>query len=494
MSINHSPRNPRVFEDVGRAQTAADFEPPDWNETRYIAAEFADEVRYWQPGAKKKSFENGDIFAYRILPEVASADCAESFPPGRRADGSLSVNAVWPINVIDKFGFERKISFIPTLPYVPSTGRYERYAGPYDNPYRLLTTWLWNHKGKRLPQGWTPLVMTTDEIAEYRKRNGLWNAFFSTLLLPLPKFRYFSYALLYRGYDTGAERDFEFDGEPFGAGPDDGLQIVSVNQQVYEDLRREYGRKARSASVGVTDEFYFPDPADPGQGTINHIRNRNYPNPVDENAGKPEGFGYFAAVESRYHRSPTQFRDVDLRLEPSFLDRYYDRWQPWWKMLAGTTGAEQVALIARYAPELRGPCERAWERHPVLMEAWQESFAGAPDDYDFRETLDLIFGANECEPGGVPEKGTSRHRPAEPEAKEPVDPPPDPVPEEMPPRRQAQTLSRVDMPDVALLAGRSRQPNTVGPLQAVGDRIRSGLFPEQEDFEDDPNDDPAVPF
>jgi hypothetical protein len=525
MSNIHQPRSPRHIVEPGRAQTAADFETPEWNEIRYIADEYAGNVRYWQPGAKKKSFENGETFAYRILPEVAPANNTELFLPTRQSDGTLSARAIWPINVIDKFGFDHKVSFIPTLPFVPTIGKYEPYSGPYDNPYRLLTGFLWSRR-KRLPKEWLPLVMTTDEITEYRKQNGLWNTFFSTLLLPLPKFRYFSYALVYRGYDVKAERDFEFDGEPFGVGMNDGLQIVSINQQAYDDLKREYARRARTASTGTIDEFYFPDPADASQGTINYVRNRSYPNPVDSSAGKSEGFGYAGAVECRYHYSATKFREVDLRLNAEFLDRYYENWQPWSQMLQSTIGAEQVRLIARIAPELKSPCEQAWDRHPVLMDAWEEAFAVAPDDYDFHETLHTVYGTNESDSVVAGETNVHRSRPSIPPSvnhgetstssesvreeahpQRQATPPTDisePPLDAMLPSPRSRTLSAIDVPETSRLSVpavlRSRQVphSTVSPLQVIGERSRRGLLAGATEFEElepefpPPSDD--VPF
>ena len=486
MNNIYQPRVPRQIEEAGRAQTAADFEPPEWNETRYIADAYVNTVRYWQPGAKKKSYDNSEIFAYRILPEVAPVHESESFLPARRSDGSLSSRAIWPVCVIEKFGFDRKISFIPTLPYVPGDGRYEPYGGLYDNPYHLLTSFLWRRKEKRLPKEWAPLVMTTDKITEYRKQHGLWNSFFSTLLLPLPKFRYFSYALLYRGYDVKTECDFEFDGLPYGLGADDGLQVVSVNQQVYGDLKREYARKARTASAGAMDEFYFPDPAAPDQGTINHVWNRSFPNPVDSSAGKQEGFGYAGAVECRYHLSATNFRETDLRLDAAFLDQYYEQWQPWPQMLRGTTGIEQVRLIARYAPELKSPCEQAWERYPVLMTAWEEAFAGAPDSYDFYETLHTIYGMNGSEPPVVPETNATRHRAQTPPPPLPasspvttmndIEEPTAPLREETPMLPRSRTLSPVDVPETIHAATRPRStPRLLSPLKAIGERNQRGL-------------------
>jgi len=481
----------RNIQNTGRAQTDADFKTPQWNGTHYIADEFADSVQHWQPGAKTGSYEDGEIFAYRILPEIADQGDSPSFFPARMTDGSLSDHTIWPVNVIEKFGFERKVSFIPTLPYVPVDEQYEPYCGPYDNPYRLLTTWLWNRKGKgkQLPKEWVPLVMTTAEINEYRKQNGLWNSLFATLLLPLPKFRYFSYALIYRGYDTKKGRDFEFNGMPFGVGPKDGLQVVSINQQAYDDLKREYARKARTASGGTMDEFYFPDPAEVNQGTINHIRNRNFPDPVNGDTGKPGGFGYAGAVESRYHLSADKFQEVDLRLSPPFLKRYYEQWQPWPSVLKGTVGIAQVKLIARYAPELKSPCEQAWEQHPALMDAWQKAFAGAPDEYDFHKTLHRIYGTTETEQQEGSEKPVRRYRGSNPPTEQGEEERTRPVPkrfqEEMPASPMVRPLPSIDTPETTRPPRAIVQP-LAGPLEAVSRFAKRGPTDLEAEY-DEPN-------
>lgn len=495
MNTDRQQERPRGIPGNVRAQTEADIELPDWNEVRYIDPEFGESVQYRQAGTKKKSFDNGEKFVYRMAPECELTDTGEvsRFPAGRDGNGFLTTGTVWPVNVIEKFGLNRKVSFIPTLPYAPIDGKYPPYSSPTSNPYHLLTTTLWRQKhSSRFPREWRPLVMTTDEIDEYRKQAGLFGSYFSQPLLPLRKWRYFSYGLIFRGYNTVTEEDFEYDGTAYGERPEHGLQLVSVNDQTFQCLQREYARRARSASTGVIDEFYYGDPSAPDQGMLNYVWNRKFPNPVDPNAGKLEGFGYAGAVENRYHTSPSQWQDVDLRLSSSFLDWYAERWRPIVQVLKGITGVEQVRLLARFAPELREPCRRAWQHHPVLMEAWEDAFYGAPVDYDFHETLDMIYGSNEPEQAvgrgpksdGLPSSPSPRDR-----DEEPGDGLREALREEMPPRPLSRTLPTVDVPGNTPLTvpGQVHLPGgPISPLNAIGRQFgRQGPagdeFPDSDD-------------
>lgn len=478
----------RDFSEPFRAQTEADLETPDWNEFRYFDPQENPDVQYWQPGTKKKSFENGETFVFRILPACRydQANDQASFPPGRNEKGLLDEGAIWPVNVVEKFGADRKVSFIPTLPYVPLNGTYPPHASPNDNPYYLLTSTLWRLKSStKLPPSWRPLVMTSEEINEYRKKAKLFGAFHSQLLLPLPKWRYFSYSLIYRGYHLEAGEDFLYENAPYGIFPEQGLQLVSVNQQAFQDIQREYARRARSAASGLSDEFYFADPAEANQGMLNYVWNRKFPSPVDSNPMKLEGFGYAGAVENRYHLSPSQFQQIDLVLPAAFLQWYSRQWRPIGHVLRGTTGVELVRLLARFAPELREPCKLAWQRHRTLMEAWEEEFAGAPSDYDFHETLDMIYGTRETE------QTRERSAVSGPERFEGETERTEISFEEMPHRAMSRTPSAVDYPaktrNMATLpsGGTARMTS---PLQAIGERMRyENTVAADEDASFEPN-------
>ena len=404
------PAKPRTdLAEKGRQQTEEDLELPDWNVIRYLDGNLPVKTQHWYPGAKRKSFETGSVFAWRMLPGLYMGpfDSGRSpFLPGRDKARNLCESMVRQVGVIDKFGSGRHVSFIPTLPYVPENEVYEPFAGPDDNPYRLLTTMLWRRKGTQLPAEWAPLVMDTTEINAYRNQAGLNSRFHTQLLLPLPKWRHFTYAWILKGYDIQREKDFEVKDRPFGADPRDGFQIVSFNDQVYKDLRKLYRRAAAAGS----QDYFFPDPAAPDTGTVNYAWNRSFRSPIDGEESDGNGFGYCAGVDTAYDISPDERREVDLRIPGEFQQFYYENRMPWSSVLKGTVGIEQVKLLAEFFPELRCVCKEAWSKYRVLMEAWEEAFAGAPDSFDFYETLHDIYGSENSESNAERTVRTSRRQ------------------------------------------------------------------------------------
>lgn len=491
-------RKPRFLIEEGRQQTDEDVALPHWSEHRYVQERWAGQVRFWRPSAKSKSFEAGAVFCFRLCPAIPTftqkeidrmdIDRIPRFLPGRDESGLFTEGTLRCVHTIDNFGFDRKVSFIPSLPYVPPNNSYEKYASPSGNPYSILTTTLWR-KRESLPRAWGPLVMKVEEINAYRKSHGLYRRTRSQLLLPLPKKRYFGYGLIYRGYNIETEEDFAFEDRPYGLQPEHGLQLVTFNGQAAGEILSALMLPSRP---GARD-FYYPDPAAPDAGTLMYVWNRECSNPVIPKAAKLTGFGYAGAVETRYFQSPTKPVDVDLTLPESFLEFYSENRQPWSSVLRGTYGTEQVRMIAGIAPELKGPCKLAWQNHPLLMEAWEEAFQGVSDEEcDFFEVLHRIYG-NEEPAGesnrfqGRPSLGSNEFTESEAPANEPETPDLPAEPVTTPP---LQTRGRIDRPDPETVRTRSSQvsvptgpkpaPPLRSPLRAVG-----ALFdtPSRADFE-----------
>jgi hypothetical protein len=303
------------------------------------------------------------------------------FAPGRDEEGVLHPNMIRRAGVVENFGSTRQVCFIPSLPYIPEHQKYERYSSPEDNPYELLRHALWE-KGNRLKKKWMPLLMTKKEIEAYRTQEKMKSKQHSDVLLPFVKPRFFAYAQIYNGYHCATKKNFVFEDAPFGSDPNDGLQIVSFNKQAYWALREEYSRQNESKESQET--FAICDPAAQDEGTLNYIWNPKFPHPISGN--EKSGIGYAAAVSRRFFEKPEKAQAVDLTLSDDYMDWFLENRLPWSDVLKGTFGVEQVRLIARAFPELKGPAKMAWEHHPLLMNAWEEAFDG-PDDCDFYELL-----------------------------------------------------------------------------------------------------------
>jgi hypothetical protein len=382
----------RILE-TGRAPTASEIGCTDRKEFRYLHPRWDGKITHWFPCAKRKSHDQeGVVFAFRILPALTPGlndhpGATSLFQSGRGQDGSLHPNTIRRTGIIDNFGSTRPVSFIPTLPFVPDNQNYPAYSSPADNPYQLLRAALWE-KGSRLKKEWMPLIMLPGEIDEYRQQVKMKSTHRSEPLLPMPRQRFFAYALIYRGHNPVAGKDFTFEQMPYGILPEHGLQIVSFNEQVYRALQKQYRNKIESEGP---DQFLHPDPAAPEQGALNYIWNPKFPNPVNGEDGGDK-IGYDAVVSRYYYDAPNRKHNVDLKLPVSFLDWYYRTWEPWSETLNGIHGTEQVHLLARFFPELKGPCAMAWQNHPTLMAAWKEAFKDAPDQFDFFSLLQRKYG------------------------------------------------------------------------------------------------------
>jgi len=387
------PSELRNVREEGRAPTASEIGCTDRKEYRYIHPQWEGKITHWYPCAKRKSHDQeGVCFVCRFLPALTTnvnehPGTTSPFQPGREQDGTLHPNTVRRVGIIDNFGSIRPMSFIPTLPFVPNNQNYPMYSGPADNPYQLLRTALWE-KGSRLKKEWYPLIMSTKDIDEYRQREKMKSTHRSESILPMPKQKYFAYALIYRGHNPVTSKDFAFDQTPYGLQPEHGLQVVSFNEQVYRALQKQYRSKIESDGP---DQFIHPDPAAPEQGALNYIWNPKFSNPISGEDGGDK-IGYDAVVSRYYYDAPNRKNTVDLQLPTDFLERYYRSWEPWSKILNGTYGPDQVYLLARFFPELRGPCEMAWQNHPALMAAWEEAFKDAPNQFNFFDLLQRRYG------------------------------------------------------------------------------------------------------
>jgi hypothetical protein len=310
------------------------------------------------------------------------------------------------------------------------------------------------------------------------------------LLLPLPKERYFGYALIYKGFNVETEEDIEFEGQPFGLEPEQGLQMVTFNKQVFDSVQATMMLPSRP---GASD-FYYPDPAAPSEGVLIYVWNRSFPSPINQKAGKLDGFGYAGGVETRYFKSPTNPTTVDLTLPDSFLEHYYENRKPWSSVLRGIHGLEQVRMIAEIAPELKGPCKFAWQNAPELMAAWEEAFRHAPDDCDFYEVLEHLYG-NDEQAGEMPRfqgrRSVGSNELVYQNEEETVD---DVLDSRTVPATQtlADTRSRVTTPDPDILrsrsvpAGGTPKPLLKSPLRAASKQLFE--TPAGFEIEDDAND------
>ena len=393
------PRQRRVVLEKGRAHTSADIDLPDWNSINYIHPDFEGKVHHWFPGAKKKSAQAGEPFVFRLLPalstQIEGMEIAEGafsdWKPGRETDGSLNNAMFRQVGVIEQFGSNRQVSFIPCLPY--DTPDAPSFSGLNDNPYQLLCDALFQMKSSGLDPNWAPLVMTKKEIDAYRDKHGLQNKVFSASLLPMRNSRYFGYAWIYRGYNTATQKDFHFKNIPYGAHPKHGLQIISISRSAFQALGAEYRRSLREGQRGQ-NRFLYPDPAQFDEGTLNYVWLAKTTNPIDGTPGSDNVMGYTGAVSQDYFAVPESPVETDLTVGKEFQDWYYENWQPWSEVLKGTWGQEQVFLIAKYFPELKGVCKRIWSGHKKLMPAWEEAFASVTFDehYDFHEILHRKYG------------------------------------------------------------------------------------------------------
>ena len=415
---------PRVIHERGRAPTALEIGRSDGKEFRYLNDKYSSKITHWYPCAKKRSHEKGEVFIFRLLPALkmvmvnASTDQEEriaTFVSGREPDGMLNSDVIRRVGVIEHFGPGQLVSFIPSLPYVPENQEYPLYSSPSDNPYQLLRKALWE-QGNRLKKEWLPLIMVPKEIDEYRVQMKMKSQRRSEMLLPMPKERFFAYGLIYRGHNPETGKDFLFDGTAYGALAGHGLQIISFNTQVFKALQRAYRQRMESDDDTENDRFIFPDPADADAGTLNYIWNPKFPNPVT--GDEKDTIGYDATVSRKYFTNPEQGRKINLELDQEFLDQYYQSWEPWSEILRGTYGVELVQLLARFFPELKGPCKMAWQSHKSLMEAWEKAFHDGPDEFDFYDLLHRKYAEDrdqeeseeQKETGNSTGKATSPHR------------------------------------------------------------------------------------
>ena len=390
----------RIVYEKGRAHTSADIDLPDWNNIDFINPAFEDKVRYWYPGAKKKSAQAGEPFVFRLLPalstqiegvEVAEGEYSD-WKPGRETDGGLNNAMFRQVGVIEQFGSNRQVSFIPCLPYDSTDA--PMFSGLDDNPYQLLCNALFQMKSSGIDPNWAPLVMTKKEVDAYREKHGLQNKVYSSSLLPMRNSRYFAYAWIYRGYNTATQKDFHFKEIPYGSLPRHGLQIISISKSAMNALQSEYRRSVRDGKAREQNRFQFPDPARFDEGTLNYVWLAKTTNPIDGSNGSDNVMGYTAAVAQDYFGVPENPVETDLTVAKDFQNWYYENWQPWSDVLKGTWGQEQVLLIARYFPELKGVCKRIWSGYKNLMTAWEEAFASVDydEDYDFHEILHRKYG------------------------------------------------------------------------------------------------------
>ena len=380
-----SPEKRRTLREEGRAPTASEIGCSDRREFRYLHEKWNDKITHWYPCAKRKSHDQeGVVFMFRILPALVTGESEHLSPflPGREPDGTLHSSAIRRVGIIDNFGSVRPVSFIPSLPFVPDNQDYAPYSSPADNPYQLLRTALWE-KGNRLKKEWIPLIMLPKEIDEYRTQANMKSTHRSEPFLPMPKQRFFAYALIYRGHNPATGKDFTFDRMPYGTLPEHGLQVVSFNNQVFKALQKQYRSTIESDGP---ERFAHPDPAAPEQGALNYVWNPKFPHPVNGEEGG-DAIGYDATVSRYYYDTPRRKQEIPLKLSASFLEWYYQSWEPWSNILNGTYATDQVRLIARFFPELKGPCEMAWQNHPTLMAAWEEFFRDAPARFDFHDLI-----------------------------------------------------------------------------------------------------------
>ena len=392
------PPKRRIVVEKGRAHTSADIDLPDWNHIDFIAPEFEDKVKYWYPGAKKKSAQAGEPFIFRLLPALSTqiegvettGDKFSDWKPGRETDGTLNNAMFRQVGVIEQFGSNRQVSFIPCLPY--DMPKAPPFSSLKDNPYQCLCDALFQMKGSGIDPNWQPLVMTKKEIDAYRDKHGLHNKVYSSNLLPMRNSRFFAYAWIYRGYNTVLQKDFFYKDVPYGSKPEHGLQIISISHSAVNALQAEYRRSIRGE--GKKNRFQYPDPAQFDAGTLNYVWLAKTTNPIDGGPGSDNIMGYTAAVAEDYYGVPDSPVEVDLTVPKNFQEWYYDNWQAWSDVLKGTWGREQVFLIARYFPELKGVCKRVWGGHKSLMTAWEEAFASVDFDesYDFHEILHRKYG------------------------------------------------------------------------------------------------------
>jgi len=383
----------RNVHEAGRAPTASEIGCTDRKEFRYIHPKWDGKITHWFPCAKRKSHDQeGVCFVCRFLPALTPSvnehpGAASPFQPGREQDGSLHSNTVRRVGIIDNFGSLRPVSFIPSLPFVPGNQNYPMYSSPADNPYQLLRAALWE-KGSRLKKEWIPLIMPPKEIDEYRQQAKMKSTRRSEPVLPMPRQRFFAYALIYRGHNPVTGKDFAFDQTPYGLQPEHGLQVVSFNEQAYRALQKQYRGKIESDGP---DQFIHPDPVAPEQGALNYIWNPKFPNPINGEDGGDK-IGYDAVVSRYYYDAPNRKNTIDLQLPVPFLEWYYRSWEPWSEILNGTYGTNQVQLLAQFFPELKGPCEMAWQSHPTLMAAWEDAFQDAPGKFNFYDLLQRRYG------------------------------------------------------------------------------------------------------
>jgi hypothetical protein len=397
-------RRGRTFIEEGRAQTEEDARLSSLLEIRYIRHDESDKpvAQLWMPSLKPRSFQSGDVFIFRMLPGWSTVKLKTEQSHvifGRKPDGSFDDGVIRRVGVIRQFGSDRQVSFIPTTPNI--LDHPPAHSLPDNNPYRLLTGYVYRSRDG-LKKAWKPLAMGPKDTTAYIKQNGLNTEIPVRPLLPLPYSQFFTYALIYKGYNAAAQQDFIYtDNEgPYGSDPTHGLQVVGFNDQVYKDLSSLYQKSASAEDEGLGN-FYYPDPADFDTAPLNYIyprsyRNTIFPNPINGIlAAKGEGFGYGAEVSTNLFFQPKKGQKISRRLEDDFLDWYLNEaWQTWNETLHGIYGKEQVKLIAEFFPELKPVCKQAWQRSVELMEAWEEYFAGAPSDSDFYALLHKNYANN----------------------------------------------------------------------------------------------------
>ena len=392
----------RVIYEKGRAYTSADIDLPDWNFQDFINPEYKDKVTYWYPGAKRKSAQAGDSFVFRLLPALSTQiegedDGSEQYAdwvPGRDvgAHGKLHHAVFRQIPVIESFGSNKQVSFIPTTPYDGPDA--PPYSSLKNNPYQILCDVLFSMKGAGIDHNWLPLVMSKKETDAYREKQGLHNKMFSASMLPVRQSRFFAYAWIYRGYNTDAKKDFYFRDKPYGSNPKHGLQIISISQSSFDALQSEYRRTLRKVNARDQNKFQYSDPASFNEGALNYIWLAKTANPITGDTGSSNVMGYTAAVSDEYYQSPDNAINVNLTVDSDFEEWYYEAWQPWDVVLKGTYGEDQVMTIGQYFPELKWVCKQVWSGHRDLMAAWEKAFESSrvDADYDFHDILHRRYG------------------------------------------------------------------------------------------------------
>jgi hypothetical protein len=372
-------RRSRTIESRGKAQTADEFGLEDWVEYRIFDPEYAGKARLWTPGGTKTIFDDGHPMVFRFLPALScdepDSNAYTTFAHGRdQQTGELSLEMIRTTGFVERFGVEKTVSFIPSMVYQPEDG-YEPFSGPKDNPYKLLLDGIYMMKASRsLPRSWTALGFNKKEIEAWCQERGFPSKYAKSLL-PGISYKKFAYAWIYRGYDLRNKKEISCPDKPIGSNPSDGFQIVCFSNSVYDALAEEYAALVRQEGEVNTNVYQCPEPAYPTRGCLNYVWNKQKGNPVTGRApGDGIGYGYTAYASPKYYSSPNhQVRAHSLQLSDDFCDWYFDEWVAWDRLLHGTTGVEQVRLIAEFFPELGPVCEQMWDGYDTLLAAWEKA-------------------------------------------------------------------------------------------------------------------------